>query len=244
MSRFYVKPGDVRGRKIFVSGREAHHIQDVMRLRKNETITAFDGTGSEYIGTIESISKEGITIKITATNVATTKKGYAVTLAQSLPKMDKMDYIVQKACELGAASIIPMNTKRTVVKLKDKAEAKRTRWERIAKEASKQCGRFDIAKIETYRSFADVVKRSSEFDLILMPSVLSSDRKNFKAAMAGFKGTSILVLIGPEGGFDRDEHILASNNGAIFISLGENTLRCDTAAITSIAMINYALSDI
>ena len=159
--------------------------------------------------------------------------------------MDKMDYIIQKTTELGIESIIPMNTARTVVKLKkDKISSRRKRWGRIAKEAAKQCGRSKITLIEEYLDFKDIVEKVKSYDLVLMPSVARGKRRSLKECLSGFRGKSILVLIGPEGGFDSLELDMASKKSILSVSLGENVLKCDTAAISTIAMINYALSDI
>ena len=245
MSRFYIRPDNIKENQIRVNGDEAHHILRVMRLEIGDEITAFDGTGREYYGIIEEVSKKGAVIKIEKSSMAKSGKRYTITLAQAVPKMEKMDYIIQKTTELGIDSIIPMNTKRTIVRLnKEKMLSKQRRWKRIAAEASKQCGRVNITEIESYTSLNGVLERGDRYDLALMPSVFSCEKKSLKKILPDFQGRSILLLIGPEGGFDADEHKRASENGVIFVSLGENILRCDTAAIAAVAMLKFSLSDI
>lgn len=245
MSRFYIRPDSIKNDRIYVDGREAHHILDVMRLKKGDRIVAFDGTGKEYFGIIEDISKKSLIIKIEEEKESKTKRSYKITLAQAIPKMDKMDYIIQKTTELGIDSIIPMNTERAVVKLKkDKVFLKLRRWGRIAREAAKQCGRNSITAIEDYLNFKEVLDRVKSYDLVLMPSVSPFKKQSLKRLLSLFQGESILVLIGPEGGFDPIELQLASKGGVMFVSLGDNILKSDTAAIATIAMINYALSDV
>lgn len=243
MSRFYIRPNSVTGEKINVEGPEAHHILDVMRLKEGDEITAFDGTGREYFGRIGSIRKKSLVIIVDRVDRQRDVNSCSVTLAQSVPKMDKMDYIIQKATELNVASIIPMETKRTVVKMgKDKFLAKQKRWERIVLEAAKQCGRASMPTIEPCLVFEDVLQRAGSYDLSLMPSLLRvKTRRGLKECISDFKGKSILVLIGPEGGFDPSEVNAALDKKVVPVSLGKNTLRCDTAAIAAIAIINHSL---
>jgi len=245
MSRFYVKPDNVKGDKIFISGDETHHILRVMRLKKDDKITAFDGTGREYHGFIERASKNSAVVKVKDTSIPKSGKGYAVTLAQAIPKMDKMDYIIQKAVELGVDSVIPMETNRTIVRLSgERAASRLKRWQRIAEEASKQCGRVDIAQIEGVRNFKEVLKACDRYGLALMPSVYSRKKKGLKRILSDFRGKEIILFIGPEGGFDADEHREALKKGVLCVSLGDNVLRCDTAAVASLAMLKFSLSEI
>ena len=244
MSRFYIRPGDKRDDKIYVGGKEAHHILDVMRLNVGDHVTAFDGVGGQYRGVIQEAGKKSLVIKINETEIMEPAKGHSITLAQAIPRKDKVDYIIQKAAELGVDSIIPMITKRTVVKIKgDKVSAKLQRWEKIACEASKQCGRNSLARIEKTAKFDRILSRARSYDLAIMPSVGHIMRQSLKSLLLTFSGKSILIFIGPEGGFDPSELEAAANSGVKFISLGENVLKCDTAALATIAMINYALTE-
>ena len=246
MSRFYIKPDCVKADRIYAGENEARHIAAVMRLQAGDEIAAFDGTGKEYTGTIEEVSRKRVVIKIEKVKLpGTPKKTYTLTLAQAVPKMDKMDYIIQKAAELGVDSIIPMNTKRVIVKFtKERAGSRRKRWQRIAQEAAKQCGRSSLAAIKEYTDFQDLLKDASQYSLVILPTVLPFKKESLKKKLSSFTGGSILMIIGPEGGFDPAELEAASKENVLFISLGENTLRCDTAAISLTAMINYALSEI
>ncbi len=245
MPRFYVRPECVRKNKIYVDGAEAHHILDVMRLKKGKAIIAFDGTGREYLGTIEGISGKGLTIAVEKTKDTASQNKYRITLAQAIPRIDKMDYIIQKATELGVDSIIPMKTKRTIVKIpRDKIDSKKARWNKIAQEAAKQCGRNRIPAIERELDFEIILEKVPSYDLCIIPSPSPIKRYSLKKALSNFRGGSILVLIGPEGGFAPEEIDAASKKNALFVSLGENILRCDTAAISAIAMINYGLGNI
>ncbi|MDB4349868.1 16S rRNA (uracil(1498)-N(3))-methyltransferase [Omnitrophica bacterium] len=245
MSRFYVEPGKRSEDKLYVDGKEAHHILDVMRLKKGDRVSAFDGTGREYFGTIEEVAKKGLIIKIDQTREKSSKKDHHITLAQSIPRREKMDYIVQKAAELGADKIIPMITQRTVVRLKkEKIPARLKRYRELAREAAKQCGSSSVTAIEDCLKFHEVLEKAQGYDLSIIPSVGHVEKKSLKEKLSAFRGRSILILIGPEGGFDPAELEAASKKEITFVSLGENVLKCDTAALAAIAMINYALSDI
>ncbi len=244
MSRFYVKPANREGDKILVDGEEAHHILDVMRLKEGDEVAAFDGTGKEYLGTIEGVSRRSLTIKIDREEEHKRESGCMITLAQAVPKREKMDYIVEKVTELGAYSIMPIYTKRTIVKLtKERLTGRMKRWNSIALEASKQCGRHTPTVIDDYLEFNEALKKSELYDLVIMPSVSNVEKMSIKEALADFRGESILVFIGPEGGFDPSEIKAASEECVRFISLGENVLKCDTAAIAAVTMINYALGE-
>lgn len=245
MSRFYVKKEAIKDGRIFVGKEEAHHIRDVMRMKEGDRAAAFDGTGKEYHGIIENVSKRGLVIRIKKTQLRKSRRDFKVTLMQSLVRMDGMDYIAQKATELGISSIIPVRTERAVAELrKEKAASRYERWRRIVKEAAKQCGRADLADIEETLDFKEAAKKSSLFDLAIMPSVSLDKKASLKKTLSGFSGKTIAVFIGPEGGFTPSEAALARKSGVIIVSLGENVLRCETAAVAVLAMINYALLDI
>jgi len=242
MSRFYVRPDARRGDKLYIDGDEAHHILDVMRLKKGDQVIAFDGTGDEHSGIIEEVGKNSLEVKILETRPRGEGRGYTITLAQSVPKKDVMDYIVQKTTELGIDAVIPMVTRRTIVRIKrEKAGLKTKRWDDIAREAAKQCGRTTVPAIEDSLTFEKVMDRVKDYDIVLMPAVEDVKRASVTDALSDFKGKSILILIGPEGGFDKTEIERAGEKKVRFVTLGNNTLRCDTAAIAAIAMVNAVL---
>jgi len=244
VSRFYVPNKCIKENHIFVNGDEAHHILNVMRLKKGDEIVAFDGTEKEYTGIIEKTEGSSVVIKIKETRENHNLKNYKVTLAQAIPKRDKMDYIIQKSTELGVDTIIPMITKRTIVKVKpDKISGKISRWETIAKEAAKQCGRTTIPVIDSPKHFKALLKSAGSYDLVLAFSVAHLKKRHLKDILHSFNGKKILILIGPEGGFDNTELEMARDARVDFASLGRNVLRCDTAAISAIAIVNYTLDD-
>lgn len=248
MSRFFVPPESVCADKIHLKGKEVHHIVNVMRLRSGDKIVTFDGTGAEYTGIIEKISLSRILIGIEQTTFRLPEESFSVTLAQAIPRKAKMNYIVQKCAELGVWRIIPLQTTRTVVRLKGGQEGSQyKRWERIAREASKQCGRTQLTEIGRLTRFEQAVEGITSYDLALIPCLAEGTRDlktvllSYKKDRSSKRAARIIVFIGPEGGFTPEEIKTSQDNGAIAVSLSKNILKSDTAAISSLAIINYEL---
>ncbi|MDP3789515.1 MAG: 16S rRNA (uracil(1498)-N(3))-methyltransferase [Candidatus Omnitrophota bacterium] len=243
MSRFYVSPESVKGKKIHIGKEESHHIIDVMRLAEGDDVTVFDGTGKEYSGKIESVKNKNVVINVSQVGTGAGKRPVEISLAQALPKKDKMDYIVQKATELGVREIIPVETERTIVRApKDRVAHKTERWCKIAVEAAKQCGRSDLPDIKEPRRFNALVEDFRRYDGVIMPCL--TDRTiPLKNAINKLKDAKkILLMIGPEGDFTPAEITRAEESGALLVSLGGLVLRSDTAAVATLAMLNYAYS--
>jgi 16S rRNA (uracil1498-N3)-methyltransferase len=243
MSRFFVLPESVKGNSIIISGREAHHILDVMRLKISDTVTTFDGTGKEYTGVINAISRGSLTVGIIKTRIPSEKDIARITLIQALPKKEKMDYIVEKSTELGVGFICPVITERTIPDWSEtKRQAQAERWTKIAKEAAKQCGRVDVPAISPISKFTDAVKGFSDFDMRLI-AVLNDTTIPVKSALAGFKSGNAVIAIGPEGDFTGNESLAAADAGFKAVNLGPRVLKSDTAGLVLLAMMSYELSD-
>lgn len=243
MSRFFVPKEAVQEKVILISGKEAHHILDVMRLKKLDEIVAFDGTGKEYTGFIKDVKRGGLTVEITKTSTPLDKDTVKVTLLQALPKKERMDYIVEKATELGVSLIFPVVTDRTIPRWEaSKKEAQVQRWRRQASQASGQCGRTDIPHIERIMTFPECIKNTSGYDIKLI-AALTEDTVPIKSAIAGFKGKSAVIAIGPEGDFTPDEVKAAKESGFIPVSLGPRVLKSDTAGLAGLAILNYEFTN-
>ena len=246
MSRFYVSPEDVRDDKIYISGKEVRHIVKVLRLRKGDRIIAFDGSGKEYLASIEKTSRSEVVVGIEEVRFQKGSQRLSITLAQAIPRKGRMDYIVQKCSELGVSRIIPIQTARMVVRLEKKRQLCRKRWQKLAVEASKQCGRALVCDIDDLRSFEDSLEILNDYDLALIPC-LTEGAKPLKDVLISYKGrakgpcerSKVLIFIGPEGDFTPQEIEEAKAAGAIPVALGENVLRSDTAAVVSVAIVNY-----
>jgi len=241
MSRFYIKRQNIKGKNIFINGDEAHHILDVMRLKNGNRIVAFDGQGNEYEGIIKDTKKTELLLEIINVRNLEPVKKLNITLVQAIPKKAKIDFIIEKAVELGVDTIIPMRSSRTIVKFdKEKKESRYKRWQRITLSASKQCGALSVPIVYPVAEFGDIVKKAKAYDLAIMPC-LYKETQGIKKVIRGFTGKTILVFIGPEGDFAEGEIKTAKNEGCKLVSLGCRVLRADTAAINALSILQYEL---
>jgi len=244
MSRFYVPRENVKGNMIIVDGEEAHHVLDVMRLKEGDRIVVFDGTGNEYTGFIKDADKRSKKLVVEVIRASRPDAGDfpEITLAQGMPKKGKMDYIVEKATELGVSSIIPLVTGRTVVR-PDKAAGRKmvARWQKIVRGSSKQCGRLSIPDIAPLTGYEELMERIDGYDLVLL-ACLTGKTVPIKKALEGFKAGRILVIIGPEGDFTPEEAQMADRENCRPVSLGQRVLRSDTAGLFVLSALSYEFS--
>ncbi|MEW6209166.1 MAG: 16S rRNA (uracil(1498)-N(3))-methyltransferase [Acidobacteriota bacterium] len=239
--RFYAAPDDIDGRFALLSSQETHHLARVLRLREGDEASVFDGCGREYrcrVSLIESRAR----LEIISELDDETESRARVTLAQSLAKGEKFDFIVQKATELGVSRIVPLATDHTDVKLKEESGAKRLeRWRRIAMESLKQCGRRRLVEITSPIALEDFLKSSDSVMLVF------SERggQAINKALADVRDDSAVVaLIGPEGGWSMDELNRMEESGCRFVTLGPRVLRTETAAIVALTLIQHAIGDL
>jgi len=238
---FFITSEQVREPYITVTGDDLRHIHTVLRKQPGDLLTLLDGQGREYTVRIMTIEKEKIVTEIVDRRERQPSSP-AIVLGQGLPKSDKMDFIFQKATELGVSSIVPLVTERTIVKVKD--EAKRAaRWQKIAREAAMQSGRPDIPKVETILPFGDYVRTLAPGPQTLLLLPWEEGTVPIKQVLSQTPGVqNIVVLIGPEGGFSQTEADLAKQQGFHLVSLGPNILRTETAAVAVLSMILYETS--
>lgn len=242
LSRFFVPGHSVDGNVISVTGEEAHHIADVMRLKVKDKVITFDGTGKEYIGVIKEVGKKSVIIEVTDTRNAPKAKAPRITLVQAIPKREKIEYLIEKATELGVGSIVPVFTERTIPDWDDEKKASRViRWRKIAREASKQCGRLDIPNIPDIAQFSDIINDQKLSGLKLI-AALADDTEPISRVLKDFKGDNILIAIGPEGDFTPDEVKGAVGRGFKPVSLGLRVLKSDTAGLFALSAIGYEYS--
>jgi len=241
MSRFYVPPQSIRDNKIFIDGPEAHHIIDVMRLGPGDEVVVFDGTGNEYDGVIEEASRSSAIVLIRSTRPPDPADKVRISLIQAIPKGDKIDYISEKATELGAHEIIPVITDRTIIRWDESKRRHHTdRLRKIVEAASKQCGRSDIPSLLPVTNFTEAVDAVSKYDIKLI-AALSRDAISIKDVLKNFKGKNLVVAIGPEGDFTPREIEHALQCGFKLISLGRRVLRADTAGLNVMSILGYEL---
>ncbi len=242
MSRFYVPPEAVNGDTITIRGEEARHITCVMRLKPSDGIVAFDGTGREYDGVIKAVKAKSVVIEIIAERAPSAGRGAAITLIQAIPKKSKMDYIVEKATELGVSAIVPVFTRRTIPEWDGpKRAAQAARWRKIAREASKQCARAEIPAVNEIDDFTKVVKGPARYDLALI-ATLGDDTVKLGDTLTGACAKTVAIAIGPEGDFTPEEVEASKKSGFRPVSLGSRVLKSDTAGLAALAIIDYELT--
>lgn len=241
MRRFFCKLKDISGGRIVISAGPAHHIKDVLRLAPDSPLTVADNRGRVYDCVIEKFSDKQVFLQIKRKRPPNNKK-IRLTVACAIPKKSKMDDIIDKLTQLGVERIIPLETKRGIVKL-DKAKAflRQERWQKIAQAGAQQSQRDIVPVIDPVRDFNDFVNEE-DFDLKLIPH-LSGRRRPLKNVLRSFSSGSLLVLIGPEGDFTEDEVETARRKGFIPVSLGSLVLRVETAAVAVSAYISLNADD-
>ena len=244
MYQFFVEEGQICGDRIVITGEDVNHIKNVLRMKIGEEIAVSNGVdGREYRCEVAQLLSDEVVCKLRFIKENDVELPAQVYLFQGLPKADKMELIIQKAVELGAYSVIPVATRRSIVKLDDKkAAAKQNRWQGIAEAAAKQSKRKIIPKIEKVMSFAEALEMAKELEVRLIPYELAEDMSHTKEIIERIReGQKIAIFIGPEGGFDETEIAMASEVGVEPITLGKRILRTETAGMTVLAWLMYHL---
>lgn len=243
MYRFFVPIENVEGERIRITGDDVNHARNVLRMSVGEKVVVSCGQGVDYYCIIDYIRENQIDLRIEEEKAVVTELPVAITLFQALPKRDKMEFVIQKAVELGAAEIVPVQTRRCVVRLdRGKAEKKLVRWRAIAEAAAKQSGRGVIPEISEVMSFAEALNYAGKMDTMLIPYELyegMADSVETMQRAAG--GSSIGIFIGPEGGFERGEIEQAMERGAFPLSLGKRILRTETAGMAALSVLMFLI---
>ena len=244
MQRFFVEPHqiDEAAHQIHIIGTDVNHISNVLRMKQGEEVWISDGGQKEYRCAIEAFSADEVLLHIIYAQEPDYELPSRIYLFQGLPKADKMELIIQKAVELGVYEIIPVETKRCVVKLDGKKAAKKVeRWQQIAESAAKQSKRTVIPQIQMPLSWKQALEEAKELDVVLVPY---ENERGMEATREIFRsipeGASIGVMIGPEGGFSPEE-IAQLDKDMHRISLGRRILRTETAGMATLSMLIYEL---
>ena len=244
MYQFFVEPSQIQGTRVVITGNDVNHIKNVLRMQPGEEIAVSNGEdGKEYRCGIEELYDDEILCTLRFIKEDGVELPSKIYLFQGLPKADKMELIVQKAVELGVHEIIPVSTKRAVVKLDEKkAKSKIARWQTISEAAAKQSKRRIVPISHSVMSFKEAVQYAKDMDIKCIPYELAEGMEITREFIEGIKsGQNIAIFIGPEGGFEESEIGTALENGITPITLGKRILRTETAGFTVLSWIMYQL---
>ena len=245
MRRFFLESNKIEEGKTILEGSEARHIGRVLRLGVGDNLYLLDEKGCEYQAVITSKSSHTVGVDIVKKSPPRENPSLNIVLGQALPKAQKMDYIVQKATELGVSTIIPFTSTRSVPVLDDERSKKKCdRWQRVAREATKQCGRVVVPQIEGVMSFKKILAQWGDNSLKIM---LWEDEKNTTlkdVLKENQTPKKVVSLIGPEGGFTADEVDRAKQAGFKTVSLGKYVLRTETAGPCLLGVLHYEWGDL
>lgn len=259
MQRYFVAPEQFRDGIITITGEDAHHAARVMRMKSGDRLIASDGLCRTALAVVTDVSQAAIRAEVEELLPQDSEPAWSITIAQSLPKGDKMELVIQKGTEIGAAVFAPFQSERMIVQYDSKKEAKRLeRWSKIAKEAAEQAHRHRIPSIEPVRSWKGLLAAIEGYHLALF----CYEREGANAHGRGIEDAvrqwkierelttvsqissdtdkpNILLIVGPEGGFTEREAKEAEEAGAVLIGLGKRILRTETAGLVGLTCLLY-----
>jgi 16S rRNA (uracil1498-N3)-methyltransferase len=226
--------------ELTISGDAATHVQRVLRLRVDDELTVFDGTGGEHAARVMGFERGSVRIALGAARAVEAESPLAITLWQAPCRGDRMDYVIEKATELGVARIVPWMASRAVVRLEgERAEQRRAHWQAVARSACEQSGRNRVPPVESPQELPDLLAHCPRGALRL---ALRPDARARLGAL-GVRPSEIVVAVGPEGGITREESQMLEQARFLALSLGPRVLRADTAAAACIAALQALWGD-
>lgn len=243
MQRFFVTPAQVGEEEIYIEGSDVNHMKNVLRMKAGEELMVSDGNNWQYRCAVKEYLPEKAVLKILKKELVDTELPSKLYLFQGLPKQDKMELIVQKAVELGVCQVIPVMTRRCVVKLDAKKAAKKvSRWQQIAESAAKQAGRGYIPEIRDVMTLEEALAFAGQLDVRLIPYELAEGMEHTRDVIGKIMpGQSVGIFIGPEGGFEKEEVEQAVEKGVLPVTLGKRILRTETAGLAVLSVLMYRL---
>lgn len=252
MQRYFIEPKQWEDSYVRITGEDAHHIGTVMRGKPGDRFVVCDGSGREAVVKVRSLAKHEVLADLVSVRDSQGEPSVKITIAQALPKGDKMDIVIQKGTEVGAACFIPYSSERTIVQYDAKKEFKRLeRWQKIAKEAAEQAHRGRIPEVAPVHAWQELLQAVSEVDLALF-CYEKEEGLNLRQHLQRLKRLNdeagrqvhLMLIIGPEGGFSEREAAEAVAAGCHTISLGRRILRTETAALVGVISALYEFGEI
>lgn len=244
MRRFTIAPERRRGDRVTFDREESHHLARVLRLRAGDTVVAVDGSGRDYTVRLETVSVE-TTGTIVGVATRQTESPFAITLVQALLKGDKLDAVIRAVTELGVARVAPALTARTVVRLEPaRLTARLARWQRVAREAAKQCGRSRLPVIDAPRPLEALLAEPADTGMLRL-CLWEEARTPMADALDGLSTPiAATVVVGPEGGLAAEEAEAARRDGWHIAGFGPRLLRTETAGPAVVAALQFRFGDL
>ncbi len=245
MHLFFAEHHNISEDEIILEGTDYNHIKNVLRLKPGDVIQVKSGDSRVFECSVRTFEDDRVICDVKNEYQQNTELPVKVFIYQGLPKADKMETVIQKAVELGAAGIVPVAMERSVTRLDaKKAESRRKRWRLISEAAAKQSKRSMIPEISPVCNFKEAIDKAKDADVFLMPFECAEDFSYTKKILSGIKpGDTVAVLIGPEGGISHEEANMATEAGAVSITLGKRILRTETAALMLMSVMNYLFEE-
>ncbi len=243
MYHFFVTEDQIGEETVVIRGSDVNHIRNVLRMRQGEPLFISGGEGTGYECEICHIGTDQVMARILSRSDRTGELPARLHLFQGLPKGDKMELVIQKAVELGVSEVVPVITRRTIVKLdKKKEEAKTARWNAVAESAAKQSGRGVIPVVRGVLSFKEALAYAGPFPVKIIAYERAEGMKTLREQLGRIRpGMDAGIFIGPEGGFEEEEISGAESAGAVPVSLGRRILRTETAGLMVLSVAGYLL---
>lgn len=243
MYHFFIHQDQIGEDSIRITGPDVNHMKNVLRMGAGEEVLISNGVDKDYLCEIVSVTSSEVIARILSVDEAGKELPAKIYLFQGLPKSDKMEFIIQKAVELGVYQIVPVETRRTVVKLdKKKEESKLRRWSAVSESAAKQSGRLIVPEVAGVMTFEKALALSKKFDMTVIPFEHAKGMEETRQILSAIKpGMNAGIFIGPEGGFEDSEIELAKSFGARPITLGKRILRTETAGLSVLSVLSFLL---
>lgn len=247
MQKFFVDESQIEDEKIKIIGEDVKHIANVLRMQIGEQfLVGNNSTLETFLTEISHIEKDKVVVNIVEKMETQTESNVEIDLYQGLPKADKMELIIQKTTEIGVSKIIPVDMVRCIVKLDDKdAKKKIERWQKVAEGAAKQSKRGKIPKVENKIKLKDLKSKVNDYDIFLV-AYEGENKNSLKEQLRMLNKNEkykIGILIGPEGGIDKEEIEMLKGENVKIVTLGKRILRTETAPIVVVSNIIYELED-
>jgi 16S rRNA (uracil1498-N3)-methyltransferase len=247
LPRFFVSADNIKGNSVLIDEEQTRHIEKVLRLKSGDIVKVFDGNGNEYQVRLQEKKQKILQAEILAQETTAEDLAINLTLVQGIARSEKMDFIIQKAVELGVRSIIPLQSEHSVARFDKEKEGKKVkRWQKIAQEACKQCGRNHIPEVKPILDFPALMAQIGDKPALLcyeqereayFRTLLREQRENFCTR-------GLFLIIGPEGGFSPAEVETARRQGCFIAGLGPRTLRTETASLLACGIIMYEYGEL